>query len=114
MHTELVMNAIDRAARRFLPAALLLAFAAWTAFWAHYAWGHLFTESIVAREGFGGDGVQMWELFNLQMALAHCLVRWAPGAAVLLGGWFYSRRRGRPASAARRRTPLVLEQDLAA
>jgi hypothetical protein len=80
---------------------LLIGLAFWTAYWVRAGWQHLQAESVVAQQGFGGDGVQMWELFDLQMVGAYPLLRWLPGAVLLLGGWLYLRRR---AAAGARRT----------
>jgi hypothetical protein len=107
------MTTTARATSRALNAGLLLTLVAWTAYWAHYGWGHMLAESIVAREGFGGDGIQLWELFNLQMAFMHCVVRWAPGALLLLGGFLYLRRRA-TAAAAPAAAGYIEERSLAA
>jgi hypothetical protein len=90
------MNAKSCPLVPLLPRSTLLAgLALWTAYWLHYGWGHLKAESVVVQQGFGGDGIQMWELFDLQMVAAHCLLRWAPGALLLFGGWYWLRRRER-------------------
>jgi hypothetical protein len=67
----------------------------WTAYWLAAGRAHMRAESVVVQNGFGGDGVQMWELFDLQMVALYPLLRWLPVAALLLGGWFWVRRRER-------------------
>jgi hypothetical protein len=90
------MNARSCPLVPLLPRSTLLAgFAIWTAYWLRAGWAHMEAESVVVQHGFGGDGVQMWELFDLHMVAAHCLLRWAPGAIVLFGGWYWLRRRER-------------------
>jgi hypothetical protein len=72
---------------------LLVGLALWTAYWVRAGWAHLQAESVVVQQGFGGDGVQMWELFDLQMIAAYPLLRWLPGAVALVGGWLFLRAR---------------------
>jgi hypothetical protein len=89
---------------------LLFGLAIWTAYWLRAGWTHMQAESIVVQNGFGGDGIQMWELFDLQMVAAHPLLRWLPGAVVLFGGWLWLRRRERRAMAARLETASDVEE----
>jgi hypothetical protein len=90
------MNARSCPLVPLLPRSTLLAgFAIWTAYWLRAGWAHMRAESVVVQQGFGGDGVQMWELLDLHMVAAHCLLRWAPGAIVLFSGWYWLRARER-------------------
>jgi hypothetical protein len=91
---------------------LLIGLVLWTAYWLRYGWAHLQAESIVMQQGFGGDGVQMWELFDLQMVALHCVMRWAPGAAVLFGTWYWLRRRERRGSATGGTLELATDQQV--
>jgi hypothetical protein len=66
------------AARR----TVLLGLAAWTIYWLVSGWAYMQEHSIVVQQGFGGDGIQMWEIFNLKMVAAHHAIRWAAGAVL--------------------------------
>jgi hypothetical protein len=72
----------------------------WTAYWLPSGWAHLKAESLVVQNGFGGDGVQMWELFDLKMTVAYTVVRWLPGVVMIGGVWWWLRRRRRSAGEA--------------
>lgn len=77
---------------------LLTLLVLWTAWWVPQGWAHLQAESLVVQNGFGGDGVQMWEIFDLKMTVAYTVVRWLPGAVVLAGAWWWVGRRNRASS----------------
>jgi hypothetical protein len=74
-------------------AFFLTLFAAWTAWWVPRGWAHMKAESLVVQNGFGGDGVQLWEIFDLKMTVAYTVVRWLPGAVLLVGAWWWVGRR---------------------
>lgn len=70
----------------------------WTVYWTIAGWEYLQLHSIVVQQGFGGDGVQLWEIFNIKMVAAHQAIRWA-GGVVALGAvvWLLERPRARRA-----------------
>jgi hypothetical protein len=73
---------------RILQGALIVALSVWTVYWLRSGHAYLHEHSIVMQQGFGGDGVQMWEIFNIKMVAAHQALRWlagfAPGALLLV------------------------------
>jgi hypothetical protein len=78
---------------------LLVGLVLWTAYWLQAGWAYMQEHSIAVQTRFGGDGMQMWEFFDVQMVAAYPFLRWAPGAIVLLGAWAWLRRRERRAAA---------------
>jgi hypothetical protein len=89
----------DMTLRRLLCGAVWLALAVWTGYWIVNGRAYLYEHSIVMQQGFGGDGVQLWEIFNVKMVAAHHAIRWGAGvvvAALMLG---LLRRRTQEASA---------------
>jgi hypothetical protein len=74
-------------------AVVILAAAAWTIYWLVAGWAYLQEHSIVVQQGFGGDGIQLWEVFNIKMVAAHHAVRWMAGLLPMLGSlWLLQRR----------------------
>jgi hypothetical protein len=65
-------------ARRILYLGITL----WTAYWLVTGWAYMQEHSIVVQQGFGADGIQMWEVFNIKMVAAHHAIRWAAGLVV--------------------------------
>jgi hypothetical protein len=57
---------------------------AWSGYWLVDGYHYMHEHSVVMQQGFGSDGIQMWEIFNLKMAAAHHFLRWLPGAVLLL------------------------------
>jgi hypothetical protein len=112
-----IQAGVDRMGKVFarrVQLVLLVALAGWTGYWAVTGYAFLQQESIVMQQGFGDDGIQLWELFNIQMLAAHYVVRWLPGALLLLGGVYLVRRALRPdhaGTAARRPAPLSTVQE---
>jgi hypothetical protein len=96
--------------RRVLQVAVAVVFTAWTAYWLISGRAYLYEHSLVMQQGLGGDGLQMWEIFDVKMVAAHHAIRWAAGAlpAALLLRMLH--RQGRTQSA----TEGVSEQPLAA
>jgi hypothetical protein len=74
-------------------AAVILAAAAWTIYWLVSGWAYLQAHSIVVQQGFGADGIQLWEIFNIKMVAAHHAVRWMGGLLPLLGVLYLLQRR---------------------
>jgi hypothetical protein len=75
----------------------------WTAWWLIDGWAYLQAHSSVVQHGFGGDGVQLWEVFNIKMVAAHHAIRWLGGVLPALGVLYLLQRRtarGTAASAA--------------
>lgn len=68
----------------FVRGAIKGALLVWTVHWAIATWAYLQEHSIVVQQGFGGDGIQMWEVFNIKMIAAHTLIRWLGGVVVML------------------------------
>jgi hypothetical protein len=56
----------------------------WTGYWLVDGYHYMHEHSIVMQQGFGSDGIQMWEVFNLKMVAAHHFLRWLAGAVLLL------------------------------
>jgi hypothetical protein len=81
---------VRRAVRLGVYGALVL----WTAFWVVDGWAYLQQHSIVVQQGFGADGIQLWEVFNIKMIAAHHAVRWLGGIAVALTGLYLFERNG--------------------
>ncbi|HSJ26472.1 MAG TPA: hypothetical protein VK929_17465 [Longimicrobiales bacterium] len=67
--------------RGFMRGAIAGLLVIWTAHWLVDGWAYLQTHSIVVQQGFGADGIQMWEVFNIKMVAAHHAIRWGVGAA---------------------------------
>lgn len=73
--------------RRFVQIAVGMGLMGWTIYWLVSGRAYLYEHSLVMQQGLGGDGLQMWEIFDVKMVAAHHAVRWAAGAvpaAVLL------------------------------
>jgi hypothetical protein len=68
---------------------------AWSAYWLVSGYHYMHEHSIVMKQGFGSDGIQMWEIFNLKMAAAHHFLRWLPGAVLLVAMMLLTRGRRR-------------------
>lgn len=66
----------------------------WTAHWLVAGWAYLQEHSIVVQQGFGPDGIQMWEIFNIKMVAAHHAIRWGAGAVAAGIALYLLRRRG--------------------
>lgn len=79
----------------FVRGAIKGALLVWTVHWAVATWAYLQQHSIVVQQGFGGDGIQMWEVFNIQMIAAHTLVRWLGGVVIMLLMLRFLRQRAR-------------------
>jgi hypothetical protein len=56
----------------------------WTAYWLISGGAYLFEHSLVMQQGLGGDGLQMWEVFDVKMVAAHPALRWAAGVVPAL------------------------------
>jgi hypothetical protein len=66
---------------------LVVALLGWTGYWLVNGHAYMGAHSIVMQQGFGSDGIQMWEIFNLKMVAAHCFLRWLAGAALIATGF---------------------------
>jgi hypothetical protein len=86
--------------RSVMRGAVLGLLAVWTVHWFVDGWAYLQEHSIVVQQGFGSDGVQLWEVFNIKMVAAHHAVRWLAGVAVGLVALHLLRRRAPGAGAA--------------
>jgi hypothetical protein len=78
--------------RRVLRGAIYAGLVVWTAYWLVSGRAYMYEHSIVMQQGFGADGIQMWEIFNLKMVAAHHAVRWFGGAVVAAIGLYLLRR----------------------
>jgi hypothetical protein len=63
---------------------LVVALLGWTGYWLVNGHAYMGAHSIVMQQGFGSDGIQMWEVFNLKMVAAHHFLRWLAGTVLLL------------------------------
>ena len=70
---------------------------AWSGFWLVDGYHYMHEHSVVMQQGFGSDGIQMWEIFNLKMVAGHHFLRWLAGAVLLLPMFLLLRGRRRVA-----------------
>jgi hypothetical protein len=64
---------------RALQGALAVAMVVWTVIWFRSGYAYLGEHSLVMQQGFGGDGIQMWEIFDIKMVALHPGLRWLGG-----------------------------------
>lgn len=87
-------------ARQVMRGMVVTILLAWSAYWLVDGYRYLHEHSIVMQQGFGGDGIQMWEVFNLKMIAAHHFLRWLVGPVLLLPVILLLRHRRRVAGEA--------------
>jgi hypothetical protein len=90
--------------RRMARLAVYAMVVIWTFYWIVDGWAYLQQHSIVVQQGFGGDGIQMWEIFDIQMVASHHAVRWLGGVLAAVAGLYLLR-----SDSARQPRPLATE-----
>jgi hypothetical protein len=74
---------------------LVMVLLSWSGYWLVDGYHYMHEHSVVMQQGFGSDGIQMWEVFNLKMIAAHHFLRWVAGAVLIVPMFLLIGRRQR-------------------